>query len=95
MDSARSFRRTSFLYGERLARTKQPTDNRLDDALVFELGVRLRDSISVHPQVLRQRPNGRQGLAGLQRTGRGRELYLVDQLQVDGFTRFEIELELH
>src|SRR2546425_9475251 len=70
-------------------------DNRLDDALAFELGVCLRDGIAVHAQFLGQRPNGRQGLAGLQRAGRGRKLYLIDQLQVDGFARLEIELEQH
>jgi hypothetical protein len=55
----------------------------------------LCDRVAVDPELLRERPDGGQQLAGAEGAGRRRDLHLVDQLQVDSFGRFEIKLEDH
>jgi hypothetical protein len=66
-----------------------------DDALALELGVGLGDRVAIDAQVLGERPNRRQGIAGLGRARRDGGFDLVDQLQVDRLTGLVIQLKLH
>ena len=67
----------------------------LDDALALELGVGLGDGVAVDAQLLGQRPDAGKRLARLHRAGRGGDLHLVHELQVDGLAGLEVELESH
>src|SRR5665213_1377680 len=71
------------------------TRNRLDDALVFQLGVSFGDGIAIEAKLLRQGPNRRQRLAGAQPARGGGVTNLVHQLEIDRLARLEINLQKH
>jgi hypothetical protein len=66
---------------------------RLDHAQTLQFRVRLRDGVAVQPQLFRQRPDGRERLARLQRAGRSGSLNLIDKLEIDRLAGLEIDLK--
>src|SRR3954469_19781432 len=68
---------------------------RLDDALVLELGVGPRYRVAIDAKFFRQRPDRWQRLTGMDRAGGRRGFDLVDELEIDRLAGFETEIESH
>ena len=68
---------------------------RLDDALRFEFGVGLGDGVAVDAELLGERADAGERLAGPQRAGRGGGPDLVRDLEIDREAGLEVELKEH
>src|SRR4029077_6318108 len=66
-----------------------------EDALVFELGVRLDDRVWADDDLLRQRADSRKAVAGLQYAGVDRVANLLGELKVERLCGRRVDAEVH
>ncbi|MGZ4963577.1 MAG: hypothetical protein ACXWC8_13570 [Limisphaerales bacterium] len=69
--------------------------NGFDDALVFKFAVSLRDGVAIDAHFFRKLAHRWQRLPGAQNSRSSRITNLIDQLQINWFARFEIDLKYH
>jgi hypothetical protein len=68
---------------------------RFNHAKAFKLGIRLCDRVAVNAKLFGKRPNAGKRFARLDGAGSRRSFDLIDDLKVDGLSRFEIQLNDH
>src|SRR5262249_10393021 len=68
---------------------------RLDHALALQLRVRFCDRVAIDAELFGEGADARQRIARSYGTRRRGRLDLIDELQVDGFRRLEVEVKQH
>jgi hypothetical protein len=64
-------------------------------AETFQFRIRFGDRVSIDAKFFGKRPNGREHFAGAQCSGSGGGFDLIDELKVDGFAGFVVDLKEH
>src|SRR6185503_6272091 len=82
---AAKFLGTALLRARRVGHECAGTLPELDHAFALELAIRLRHRVGVDHELLGERPNARQLLAGAQRSGLDGVLHLLHELEINRY----------